>query len=463
MRWIDQGAELRLLGSILLRPDVWHLVQADFDPRIFTASDYREIAEIIHELGAQGKKPSATRVMMALRKTNDNASQLIDTVVNAAESVFTTEEAGELMKILTDHWQKRHVQAQLQAATNAIATCDDDTPTEEILAKAQEALVSAFVDRGRQEIMPWMDVLQNLYAEFTEAQAGRAEIAYPFGLVELTRTIGGMRKKRMYLLAGRPSMGKSAVAMNIALHSAKQGRRSLIFTLEQSATEFAQRALSAHLKLPADRWSRYPWADDEKSVLDNGLSKAMKWPINMVDIRRPTVDKVRMLARVAKAQHPDLSLIVLDYFQELRIDVGRGKNMANAIGDVASDLRALADELDVVLIVVSQLNRGVESRDNKRPMMSDLRESGRLEEVADTILLLYRHGYYEPWGDEMDNICEIIVGKNRQGGGAGKTPLAYFDRQFMQLRDLTPQEGAQYSAWYQSAQKPKSGRGGNAF
>lgn len=432
-------AEQRLLGILLVHPSQFGVIQAEFRPEWFQDPHCRSIAKTIYETVVRGEQVSATRIAMKLRRAGQgDSAELIDKVADIVGSVITSEELESLAQYLHDRWQRRHVREQLEQAAREIAIAGEEMSTEEILERAQQALISAFVDRGKKEIQPWMDVLTALHAEWLEAQEGRAEVALPTGLLALTSALGGLRRKRMYLLAGRPSMGKSALAMNIVRYLAGQrGKRALVFTLEQSATEFAQRALSAQTRILADSWNRYPWQEEQRERLNAGLSRVMDWPIALVDIRKPTVDKIKMLARVEKANHPDLAAIVVDYLQEMKIPIGRGENLATAVGDVASELRALAGELDVALIVVSQLSRSVEVRDDKRPQMSDLRDSGRLEEVADTILFLYRPGYYHTLGsEELDNVSEVIIAKNRQGGGAGKATLAYFDRQYMSFSDI---------------------------
>lgn len=459
-RWVSHTIEQRVLGILALHPDKWDLVQADFDPQWFADPWHRQIAETMCAMALQGERVSPTLLAARLTKSVSSSDKLLDQLIAAADSVITAGELGRLVQALRDLYRKRHAYEQLTAAAKEIAEADEEAPTEEILERAQAALVSAFINQGRGEILPWMDVLGQVHREWVDIQEGKAEVAYPLGLTGLTSLLGGLRRKRLYILAGRPSMGKSALAMNIVRAvSGLHGKRSLVCTLEQSASEFAQRAISAAVGLPADRWGRPKWSETEKDLLGDGLTKVAPWPIDVVDTYRPTVDKLKMLARVEKARHPDLALIVVDYLQEMAIGVSRGQNLATAIGDVVSELRALAGELDVALILVSQLSRHVEMRDNKRPMMADLRDSGRLEEVADTILFLYRPGYYTTLGSEvLDNVTEINIAKNRQGGGAGKTTLAYFDRAIMRFEDLDDATQAQYLERLEAVEK-RRGRG----
>ena len=458
-KWQSLMTEKRVLGILAIKPEMWDLVQADFDPDWFADPWHRRIAETMFEMVLAGETVSPTLLAAKLVKTPGKSEKLLDTLVDAAGAVVSVGELERLVGVLRGNFRKRHAYGQLMAAAQEIADADPDTATEEILERAQTALIAAFVDRGKQEIVPWMDVLSKLHRERIEIQEGKAEVAFPLGLTGLTSVLGGLRRRRMYILAGRPSMGKSALAMNIVRAvSGIHGKRSLVCTLEQSATEFAQRAISASIGLPADMWSRSKWSEEDSSLLNDGLTRVASWPVDMVDVYRPTVDKLKMLARVEKARHPDLALIVVDYLQEMKIQQGDGKNFATSVGDVASELRALAKELDVALILVSQLSRGVELRDNKRPIMADLRDSGRLEEVADTILFLYRPGYYTSLGSELlDNVSEVIVGKNRQGGGAGKAVLAYFDREHMAFDDLDDALREEYLSRLAELEKGGSG------
>lgn len=449
-KWTSEVTERRLLGNLLKKPDLWHSVQADFRPDYFGKAIYRQLARTIQGLATDGNHISPTRVYatMAKAESKEVAQELFRELRQIVDDVLTPDELDSLMQLLQDQHQKRNVYYQLQTAMRKIEESDSDISVGEILGIAQEALVGSLITHGKSEIRDWQDVLMDVHKEWALAQAGKTELAFETGLCNLTSAIGGLRKKRQYLLAARTSMGKSALAMHMAKALAKKGRRSLIFTLEQSNTEFAQRVLSSEAAIKLSQWDEFPWPEEDSERLPAVLSKTMDLPISLVDLRRPSVEDIKRLARVEKAKHPDLALIVIDYLQEIDIRVSPGKNFATAVGDVAADLRALAGELDVAEILVSQLNRDLEKRSGsvKRPDKAGLRDSGRLEEVADTILFLYRHGYYESDMDaELQDITEVIIGKNRQGAGTGKKILVEFAGDIMLFYEPSQDRKTQYS------------------
>lgn len=433
-RWTDFESEYKLLAYLLVHPPQWRALQARLDPVYFADPGAAEIARVMAQVASAGKGLSAISVMELARKRIDVE---FDGLGDLAAAVFSPEDAERLLVSLRSLAQKRRIVQALKGAIEGIGRLDDDADPADVLAKAQTAMLDLFRKGDRQPMRRWDDVVAEVYVEWTEAQDGKAELAYPTGLAGLTSTIGGWRPGRMYVLAARSSMGKSAFAMHdVRMFCQRHGKRAAVFTLEQSGIEIAQRSISAALKIDADLWHRAPWSSEVAEQFRSCLDRVSGWPIGISDDQRLTVDEIKMRARAEKAEYPDLALIVVDHMQEIRLDAPRGATHANALGEAASELRALAQELGVALILLAQLNRSVEGRDNKRPQMSDLRDSGRLEEIADTILLLYREAYYRTMDDPaLDSITEIIIGKNRQGGGVGKTVLATFNAPHMTFAD----------------------------
>lgn len=446
-KFLDYSLEQRALGCVLVNPEAWNSVMMDWDYTAFSDPDHRDIAKVVQELGAKGETPSATRIYRKMRKNSDSRN-ILDHLIAATNSVITSSEAERLVHLLNDMAAKRRVYEQLGRAMDEISSADDDTPVEDILAKAQNALVGAFIKEGQSEIKSWQDVLNEVHDHFLKVQEGKGAIKFHTSLRGLNDLLGGFELGELSIIAGRPSMGKSALAVNVAVDFCKQGLHTAVFTLEQSSLQMAHRILAAQGNIPLSLFKskmEATYEDKFNSVLTNTAGL----PLSVIDIRRPTVDRVKMLAQVCKAQNPDLKFIVIDYFQEISLELGRF-NEATAIRNALSELRALASILDVHLILVSQLNREVDKRDNKRPIKSDLRGSGGFEEVADKIIFLYRNGYYQPGfmgNDAGDNITELINAKNRQGGNDGHMTLAMFDRDYMRFSDLTGDPKYHYLEW----------------
>lgn len=434
MRWINDEVESRLLASILLSSDSWHIISAKFDPEVFAIDEYKRIAALIKDMADKGKEPSVTKIYVAARKQGLNTKEIL----NLDNPAFKSE-IKDLNELLIDLHRKRLVLTKLKEAVYTIEKGDQNTA--EVVAIAQDALLSAFANE-RKDVQDWQDVLEELYENQLLAQEGKLDDAIPLGLDVLDGIIKLIRGQQV-IIAARPSMGKSALAMNIIKNVVKSGRRSLLFTPEQRSYEFACRSLSAELDIPVSLFG-HRMDDHYLNKLNDGLSSVHQFPLRIVDKPKPSIDHIKTIARAEKSRYPDLDLIVVDYLGECDVQEHKYGGMQQATGRAVSELRGLAKELNVGSVVLSQLNRGLEARENKRPFLSDLRESGRIEEVADTIIFLYRHGYYFPnfrgTPDEpctyADQITEVHCAKGRQSGSAGRRILTHFNNEFMRFETL---------------------------
>ena len=449
MRWVNDEYERKLLAAVMLNADVWNNVQEEFDPKVFAVEEYRLIAKTIRELSIKdGKVPGVTTLSRHLRKQGITSKAL----EALAQEFFVPSEAPELLGMLHEMAKKRHTLQVLEGAVKEVSS--SEAPAEEIAQTAQNALIGLLNDTHK-KVSDWSDVLQRLMERQSKAQTGQLEEAIPLGLPILDGVIGGLVKSRQLVIGARSSMGKSALMMNMVRSVVSRGHRALIITPEQTDEEFAHRLLSCHSDIPASLIGRKL----DPSMMDkfnDSLTDVYNLPIRFEDSPRPTVDYIKAVCRAEKARYPDLELICIDYLGEIKLEGARGQNTAWAVGEACSELRGLAKELNVAQIVVNQLNRGLEQRENKRPMMSDLRESGRIEEVADTILFLYRHGYYEPGFlgcDYGDWIVELQVGKARQSSGVGERVLAFFNRAYLRFQPVDPKIGAKYNEHFEKLQK----------
>jgi len=236
----------------------------------------------------------------------------------------------------------------------------------------------------------------------------------------------GFKKKDLIILAARPSMGKTALAMNMAVNVAKRDIPVLIFSLEMDdeqigdrivLSEFFSRKQAGELEITSYEYQT-KLSDEQFMQAQEVFNDLYHLPIRIVDKRGLTCAEIRAKARKVKAELPNLGLIVIDYLQLIKPPVDGNRNWALVIGEIVRELRDLAGELDLPIILLSQLNRGVESRENKRPMMSDLRDSGNIEEFADVVIFLYREDYYYPdlaAQNGTQGLVEVIFAKQRKG------------------------------------------------
>lgn len=307
-------------------------------------------------------------------------------------------------------------------------------------SRAQELMFRATgldLDGPESDVKNLVDVLRKCYLRLLERQEGKKPYGLNVGYPDIYAiTQGGLKNKDLIVLAGRPSMGKTALALNFVVNAARRGVPALIFSLEMDDEQIGDRIVISELfkfrSSSSGQVTAQDYAmrmDEEKfSRTQSVFSELFKLPIKVVDRRGMSVAEMRAKARRVKAEDPGLGLIVIDYLQLIRPPVEMNKNWSLAVGDVVREIRDLAGELNLPVILLSQLNRGVESRDNKRPMMSDLRDSGNIEEFADVVMFLYREDYYYPEQARqkgLEGVVEVIIAKQRKGP-TGQTNLKFY-------------------------------------
>lgn len=291
------------------------------------------------------------------------------------------------------------------------------------------------------------------------------------GLRDLDRKLGGLQKSDLVILAGRPSMGKTALATNIAFNAArawsdtdgKEGAPTAFFSLEMSNEQLATRLLGEYSKVPSDKIRRGEIKSDDFSKFFEATKILSRAPFYIDDTPALSVAALRTRARRLKRLVPQLGLIVIDYLQLLHgTSKNGGDNRVQEVSEITRGLKALAKELDIPIVALSQLSRAVEAREDKRPMLSDLRESGSIEQDADVVMFVYREEYYhmrseptrrqdegddkynsrhERWmqrGEEIHSIAEVVIAKQRHGP-IGTVEL-HFDGPFTRFSDLARQQ-----------------------
>ena len=234
------------------------------------------------------------------------------------------------------------------------------------------------------------------------------------GYPSLDKMISGFNPSDLIIIAARPSMGKTAFALNTAFNAASAGKSILIFSLEMSSSQILQRLLSIKSGIGIQKIKNGFLKDDDWKKLGNASNFLGNFHINIADIPNITVIEMRATARRMKAAGK-LDMIIVDYLQLIKGSNLRIENRQQEISEISRSLKGLARELDVPIIALSQLSRAVEQRADRRPMLSDLRDSGAIEQDADIVAFLYRDGYYNEKNDITNGDTEIIIGKQRNG------------------------------------------------
>ncbi|NLN19965.1 MAG: replicative DNA helicase [Firmicutes bacterium] len=421
----DIEAERRVLGILIKHPEAVDTVMDRLRPEHFSDPLYRRIFETIIDIYNSRGRISYTQVYNQLRK-DPSVSAPDQVLIGLTESFVSQVELEPSIETLIDKQGRRAILEAIQQIHNMIVSDQPET-LEACRAKAQELIFAATQASEENEIKNLMEVLNKCYARLLERREGKKPygLAVRFPQVDMLTT--GFKNKDLIILAARPSMGKTSLALNFAVNVAKRRIPVLIFSLEMDDEQIGDRLVMGELfryrnpdgsfEIP---WSAYATRLDDEQFEKVGevFSELCPLPIYVIDKRGLTVNEIRAKARKVKAEHPDLGLIIIDYLQLIKPHGPTNRNWALVVGDIVRELRDLAGELDLPLILLSQLNRGVETRENKKPVMSDLRDSGNIEEFADVVMFLYREDYYYPEKARQEGTegqVEVIFAKQRKG------------------------------------------------
>ena len=416
-------AEQAVLGSMLIDPRCVPDVIEQLRPEDFYIRQNREIYETIYSMFNFSLTIDPVTVLENMRKNgvyDENVSrnyilQLMDTTPTAAN-------VGEYVAIIKDKTLLRRI---AETAGDMTAMVQQGTDSgQDVLEAAEQRIYAIRQGRAARGLTPISAVLLDVYDRLNELAASDAAVpGLSTGLGDLDLAISGLNKSDLILLAARPGMGKTSFALNVALNVAKAVHKTVaVFSLEMSREQLATRLLASEALV-------------ENNRLKTGALRETDWEkiagaatiLNKVDIRiddNPMLSVADMNAKCRRLD--DLGLVVIDYLQLMTSAGGKGyagENRQQVVSDISRMLKIMAKELNVPVICLSQLSRASEKRDDKRPMLSDLRESGAIEQDADIVLFLYRDDYYNE-DSEKHNIAECIVAKNRHGE-TGKVELRW--------------------------------------
>jgi replicative DNA helicase len=307
---------------------------------------------------------------------------------------------------------------------------------EEVRMEAEKVLFSALTKMERVKMRSMAQILQEVFQRIQDVHDRKSRLlGLPTGFYELDDITSGLQPGQLYIVAGRPSMGKTSLALNIAENVAvREDKAVLMFSLEMSADQLAQSMLCSHARVDSSLLRSGKTSDEEfqKLVMAAGAFHDAKIIID--DSGDLSALEMRTRARRMKASE-NVGLIIVDYLQKMNAKQnGRyQENRQVEISTISSSLKAMAKELEVPVIALAQINRGPEGRDDRRPMLSDLRESGAIEQDADVVMLLFREEYYKP-DTERRGIADVIIAKNRTGP-TGLVELAFM-KQFTRFENL---------------------------
>ena len=406
-------AEQAVLGAMMLEHNAVVAAMEKLRPGDFYREVHRTIFEAMEHLHHDNKEVDVITLPEELRRMK----KLDD--VGGLEYVLSL---PNLVATAANIEYHANIVAEKALARNIITTCteltseayDGEKEPEDLLDDAERRILQISESKRRGDFAPVGVVVEETLDKITKLYENKAGITgLPTGFRDLDRLTSGLQPSDLILVAARPSMGKTAFTLNIAQNvGVKQHKTVAFFSLEMSQEQLVQRLLCqiAHIDSQKLRTGQLN-SDDEWPKLTDACDKLYQAPIYIDDTPGISVTEMRSKARRLKAEH-GLDLIIVDYLQLMQ---GRNsESRQQEISEISRSLKALARELKVPLIALSQLSRSVESRQDKRPMLSDLRESGALEQDADIVSFLYREDYYDK-ETENQHITEIILAKHRNG------------------------------------------------
>ncbi|MBQ7794135.1 MAG: replicative DNA helicase [Clostridia bacterium] len=330
----------------------------------------------------------------------------------AATSVATTENVVYHSKII----KEKSVLRRLIKTASAISELayDGEGEIERILERSEQMIFDVSATREQSDIVPVSDVLMQTYQHMVENSQREGNLTgEQTGFDQLDKATGGLHGGELILIAGRPAMGKSSLAVNIAEYmSIQNGKTVAIFNLEMPKEQLVRRILCSQSMVDSKKMLAGDFTGDDWQRICRVLDKVDAAPLYIDDSASVTVSEIRAKCRRLK-QTKGLSLIVIDYLQLMQSG-SRTESRQQEVAEISRSLKILAKELDVPVIALSQLSRAVETRKDRRPMLSDIRESGSIEQDCDIVMFIYRDEYYNP-DSEDKNIAECIIAKHRNG------------------------------------------------
>lgn len=425
-------AEEAVLGGILLDPDAIGRVADVLQPEAFYLNAHREIFRTAVMLHSQGKPTDLTAMTAWLADTSSlekvgGSTRLVELV----ERVASTASIEQVARLVMDKFLRR----QLIRSGNEVIQLgfDQSLPMEQVLDKAEQTIFAISQEKPTKGLTPTAEILTSTFNEIESRSLGTSVAGIPVNFYDLDAMTQGLQRSDLIIVAGRPAMGKTSIVLNLAKNVAQLHDLPVcVFSLEMSKEQLTYRLLSMEVGIEAGRLRTGRLQQEEWPLLGQGINTLGQMPIYIDDKPNSGVLEMRSLCRRLMAeQGKELGLVVIDYLQLM--EGSSSDNRVQELSRITRGLKQMARELNVPVIALSQLSRGVESRTNKRPMLSDLRESGSIEQDADLVLMIYRDEYYNPETPDR-GITEVIVTKHRNGP-VGTVKLL-FEPQFTRFRNL---------------------------
>jgi replicative DNA helicase len=414
-------AEESVLGAVLLDSDAANVALEKLQPEDFYRPAHQAVFDVVLDLFNRNEPVDAVTVAEGLRRS-DMLERVggLSFLTHLIDAVPTTSNIEHYASIVEEHALRRRL-LRVGGDIGKLAT-EVDKPISDVIDKAEQSVYAVSEKRVGEGLAPIDPLLGPAIERAEELHRLGAEVTgLSTGLRDLDRKLAGLHPGNLIVIAARPAMGKSTLAIGIAQHIAVQGDPVAIFTLEMSREEVVSRMLCSQGRIDSQRLRTGRLTEGDFSKLSSAANVLYKKPIYVDDSPGLTVTEIRAKCRRLKRRR-GLGLVVVDYLQLMHGT--EGENRQQEIAIISRSLKNLARELQIPVVGVSQLNRSLETREDKRPRLGDLRESGAIEQDADIVLFIYRHEYYHPEAIETKGIAEVAIAKHRQGS-VGRVDLTF--------------------------------------
>ncbi|MEW5818886.1 MAG: replicative DNA helicase [Cyanobacteriota bacterium] len=408
-------AEQAILGAVLVNPDCIPTVLEYVKPENFYKQSHKYIYQAVLDLFDQNEPVDLVTVSEYLRDIDQLDSVGGRVYINdLALSVITTANVEYHARKVSE---KSILRDLIRIGTSIVSQAYEENDIDKALDFAERLVFELGQRRDTRELTHIKDIVTESFHRIEERYENKDELlGLSSGFYDLDSLTAGFQKSDLIILAARPSMGKTAFCLNIAAEASIRKQTPIaLFSLEMSKEQLVQRLLCAEAEIDAQRIRTGHMQMDDWTKLSTAMARLAPAPVFIDDTPAISVMEVRSKARKLKYEKPDLGLIIIDYLQLMEGDSRARGDRVQEISTISRGLKALAREIDVPVIALSQLSRAVEQRQNKKPMLSDLRESGSIEQDADIVMFIYRDEYYHPELIEKRGEAEIIIAKQRNG------------------------------------------------
>jgi replicative DNA helicase len=402
-------AEVEVLGAIIKENKLIHDIYDFLLPEDFYDNKNKAIYSAIRKLHESGLPITLVTLTETLREKLDDAGG-----VTYLSEVISSSVTGEHIKTYSEIIKdKSNIRKFISCSNNATKEAHDGNKTIGEVISDFESTINLIKTQGKRHSGDIKEGVENFIGDMDAVRKGEKTLSsISSGYKKLDNILGGFERQELMIIAGRPSMGKSAVSMNLALGTAIKGRNKVAyFSIEMSKKQCFQRIAAALCKISMNKIKRSNLNEEEFSKVKNTIEKLSNYNFKLYDSVLYLEDIKSECYRLK--ENEGLDVVFIDYLQIIGLQ-SSFSNRNLEVSNISSQLKRMAKELDITVVCLSQINRATETRVDKRPILADLRDSGAIEQDADTVMFVYRHAYYEPEEAKEDEL-ELLIGKARQG------------------------------------------------